>query len=97
VREVLRLRFIVHSACLWKKVFNIGNVCPKKLPDAETAIARVAERVCQGGHDIPDATIRRRFDAGLKHFHRRYKPLVDIWLHFDNAGDTPVLVDWSEQ
>ena len=30
------------------------------LPDAEMAIARVAERVRQGGHDIPQAVIRRR-------------------------------------
>ncbi len=68
-----------------------------QLPNVETAIARVAERVDQGGHDIPEATIRRRFDTGLKNFHQRYKPLVNIWLHFDNASDAPLLLDWSEQ
>ena len=41
------------------------------LPDAETAIARVAERVRQGGHDIPAEVIRRRFTAGLR--------LLRIW------------------
>ena len=68
-----------------------------QLPNAETAIARVAERVRQGGHHIPEDTIRRRFDAGLRNFHRSYKPLADVWLHFDNAGDIPTLIDWSEQ
>ncbi|WP_200347507.1 AAA family ATPase [Halochromatium glycolicum] len=34
------------------------------LPNAETAIARVAERVRQGGHAIPEAVIRRRFVGG---------------------------------
>lgn len=67
-----------------------------QLPNADTAIARVAERVRQGGHNIPEATIRRRFDAGLKNFQQIYQPLVDVWLHFDNAGDTPILIDWSE-
>ncbi|MEI6334262.1 MAG: zeta toxin family protein [Methylococcaceae bacterium] len=67
-----------------------------QLPNADTAIARVSERVRQGGHNIPEATIRRRFDAGLKNFKHIYQPLVDVWLHFDNAGDTPTLIDWSE-
>ena len=65
-----------------------------QLPNADTAISRVSERVRQGGHNIPEATIRRRFDAGLKNFKQIYQPLVDVWLHFDNAGDTPTLIDW---
>lgn len=65
------------------------------LPDVETAIARVAERVRQGGHDIPVPTIRRRFEAGRKNFETVFKPLVDEWLLIDNAGDTPVLIDRS--
>ena len=65
------------------------------LPDVETAIARVAERVRQGGHDIPVPTIRRRFEAGRKNFETVFKPLVDEWLLIDNAGDAPVLIDRS--
>ena len=65
-----------------------------QLPNADTAIARVSERIRHGGHNIPEATIRRRFDAGLKNFKQIYQPLVDVWLHFDNAGDTPTLIDW---
>ena len=65
------------------------------LPDAETAVARVAERVRQGGHDIPEATIRRRFASGRVNFETLYKPLVDEWLLFDTSGDMPLLLDHS--
>jgi predicted ABC-type ATPase len=66
------------------------------LPDAEAAIARVAERVKQGGHDIPDDVIRRRFTAGLRNFHEVYKSAVDAWALFDNVGETPVLLELEE-
>jgi predicted ABC-type ATPase len=55
------------------------------LPSAEMAIARVANRVRQGGHDIPEATIRRRFEAGLRNFFRLYAPLVDSWDLYDGS------------
>ena len=66
------------------------------LPNAEAAIARVAERVRQGGHDIPEATIRRRFDTGLANLRQLYAPLVHRWMLYDNAGELPVLIDWRE-
>ena len=65
------------------------------LPDVDTAVARVAERVRQGGHDIPVPVIRRRFEAGLRNFETVFKPIVDEWLLVDNAGDAPILIDRS--
>lgn len=47
------------------------------LPDVEIAIARVAERVRQGGHNIPEKAIRRRFAAGLRNFEQAYKRAVN--------------------
>lgn len=67
-----------------------------ELPDVETAIARVAERVRQGGHDIPEATIRRRFVSGLQNLHRHYIPSVNSWAIYDNAKAVPVLREWGE-
>lgn len=58
------------------------------LDTPEIAVARVATRVAQGGHHVPEATVRRRFDTV-------YKPLVDHWMLYDNTGDEPLLVDWS--
>lgn len=66
------------------------------LPDAEVAVARVAERVRQGGHHIPENVIRRRFAAGLRNFERAYKRAVDAWARYDNVGERPILLEWGE-
>ena len=66
------------------------------LPTVETAIARVASRVRQGGHDIPEAVIRRRFVSGHDNFHRYYKGAVDDWALYDNSGAEPVMLEWGE-
>lgn len=68
-----------------------------RLPSAELAFERVAQRVQQGGHDIPPDTIRRRFTAGLANFDKLYKPLVDSWLLLDNSTTPATHVDWSER
>ena len=61
----------------------------------KTTFARVAQRVRQGGHHIPESVIRRRFAAGLANFHQLYAPKVDSWMLYENAGAQPVLLDWS--
>jgi predicted ABC-type ATPase len=66
------------------------------LPSPEIAILRVATRVRQGGHSIPESVIRRRFAAGLTNFETIYKFEVDHWAQYDNVGDRPVLIDWGE-
>lgn len=63
------------------------------LPSPEMALSRVAERVLQGGHGVPEDVVRRRFIAGRENFETLYKPLVDEWLHYDNSGPEPVLLD----
>ena len=55
------------------------------LPSVEMAIARVADRVRMGGHNVPEATIRRRYQAGLRNFFRLYRPLATKWQMFDNS------------
>ena len=35
------------------------------LQDADLNVARVAQRVSDGGHDIPEAVIRRRYDSSM--------------------------------
>ena len=67
------------------------------LPDVETAIERVKSRVRQGGHDIPEGVIRRRFASGLKNFLARYRQAVDDWMLYDNSGVTPVLLEWGQR
>ncbi|MBK9441770.1 MAG: zeta toxin family protein [Comamonadaceae bacterium] len=62
------------------------------LPDAEMAVERVAQRVRQGGHNIAEDVIRRRFAAGLANL-SRYCALVDVWDVYDNSGTQPVLLN----
>jgi predicted ABC-type ATPase len=62
------------------------------LPSADLAIQRVAQRVRQGGHAVPDEVVRRRFKRGREHFETLYNPLVDAWLLYDNAGESPILI-----
>lgn len=59
------------------------------LPTAELALTRVKARVAQGGHDVPEHVIRRRYDAGLRNFETLYMRLVDSWALYDNAGPVP--------
>ena len=67
-----------------------------RLSSAQEALARVAQRVKQGGHHIPEAVIRRRFAAGLDNLSRHYAPAVDAWALYDNSGEEPILLNWSE-
>lgn len=68
-----------------------------RLPSPEVAISRVAQRVRQGGHDVPEPVIRRRFAAGWKNFEERYRDAVDTWVLYDNTEERPRLIDWGER
>ena len=70
----------------WIKLFFL------RLPTPEAAITRVRQRVLEGGHDVPEPVIRRRFHAGWSNFKFIYRELVDEWGVYDNSGDTPVLL-----
>ena len=63
------------------------------LQDVKIAIERVRVRVRQGGHDVPEDVIRRRYEAGWRNFQQIYKELVDTWVLYDNSGEPPLLVD----
>ena len=59
----------------------------------DIAVERVKQRVREGGHDIPEATIRRRYKAGLQNLEILYKPLVDDWGIYDNTGNSLVIAE----
>src|ERR1017187_846023 len=50
------------------------------------AIARVRQRVRMGGHDVPEADIRRRFKRSLVHLTGDYLPLATRWVVWDNRS-----------
>jgi predicted ABC-type ATPase len=66
------------------------------LLSADMAVARVANRVIQGGHGLPEETIRNRYARGIANFHDLYRPVVDQWSCFDGSRLPPRLVAQSE-
>ena len=64
-----------------------------RLEDIRVAIERMRVRVKQGGHDVPEEAILRRFLTGLNNFNQIYKLLVDTWVLYDNSGERPIFLD----
>jgi predicted ABC-type ATPase len=77
------LGYSVHLFFLW-------------LPSADMAVARVANRVMQGGHGLPEETIRNRYARGIANFRDLYRPVVDQWSCFDGSQLPPCLVAQAE-
>lgn len=89
------LAYLAHIK-VWRNAGYHVSLFFLSLPGTEVAIARVAARVRQGGHNIPDHVIRRRFAAGLHNFEGTYKPAVNAWAKYDNEGQRPILLEWGE-
>lgn len=62
------------------------------LASPELALARVAERVAAGGHDIPEPDVRRRYRRSMANLTHNYLPLADVWAVYDNSSDALKLV-----
>jgi predicted ABC-type ATPase len=66
------------------------------LPNADLAVRRVAQRVLEGGHGMPEHVVRRRYLSGLRNFIHLYSPQVDSWCLYDSAALPPVAVAMKE-
>ena len=82
---------------VWRRAGYRVTLLFLSLPTPSEAVSRVRRRVAQGGHNVPDDVIRRRFQAGLHNFRNYYSDLVDYWILFDNQGPLPVVLERSEQ
>lgn len=58
------------------------------VPTPEICLARVARRVIEGGHDVPEPDVRRRFSRSIANF-SEYVFVVDSWLVMDNRQFNP--------
>ena len=67
------------------------------LNSPDLAVERVAARVREGGHNIPEPTIRRRYTGGLRQFFGPYRMAVDDWLLFDNSDGLGELIAQGNQ
>ena len=62
------------------------------LESPEQAILRVAQRVAEGGHNIPANVIRRRFARGITNLIHLYLPICDSALVYDNTHGKPQII-----
>ena len=62
------------------------------LNSTQLAVRRVAQRVKEGGHNIPENVIKRRYVAGIKNLFRIFIPIVDSWLIADNSAVPRILI-----
>lgn len=84
IRRLKNQGYAVHFFFLW-------------LSGVDLALSRIKDRVSEGGHDVPEADVRRRFDRSIKNFLELYRPLGDSWFLFDNSLRTPAAIALEEQ
>ena len=61
-----------------------------KMP--ELAVERVKLRVEAGGHYVPEVTIRRRYDVGIRNLFNLYIPVCDYWIMIDNSNNPSTII-----
>jgi predicted ABC-type ATPase len=83
LNELKQKGYSIHLFFLWVK-------------NVKLALERIELRVQQGGHSIPEATVRRRFRRGIFNFFHEYQPIVDSWVIFDNSEDVPKMIAFKE-
>ncbi len=62
------------------------------LPSPQTAIRRIAHRVKNGGHHVPDDVVIRRYYRGLRNLREIFMPIVDHWDIYRYEGNAYVLM-----
>ena len=62
------------------------------LQTIELAKNRVATRVLEGGHNIPNNVIERRYVNGIKNLFSIYLPIIDDVMIFDNSQTKSQLI-----
>lgn len=55
------------------------------LNSTDLAIQRVKMRVSEGGHNIPNETIKRRYKMGVTNLIKLYIPVCDYWMVINNS------------
>ena len=79
IRDLKKRRYAAHLFFLW-------------VPTVELALSRVRGRVMKGGHDVPAAVVRRRFERSMRNFFRHYRVLAHSWILFYNSGAAPDII-----
>lgn len=68
------------------------QICLLRASTPLLTAARVARRVRAGGHDIPIATQKRRFDRSYRNFHEHYIEVCHEWSIYDAERNPPRII-----
>ena len=79
LKDLKKRQYKIHFFYLW-------------IPDFKLALARIKDRVAEGGHDIPVIDVKRRFSRSINNFFSLYIILSDSWMLFDNSNPVPKLI-----
>ena len=79
----------------WQAIGYRVAIIYLRLPSADYAVRRVAKRVKEGGHHIPEAVIRRRIARSWENFVGLYREVADEWQLYDSSTRPPHLVEES--
>ncbi len=79
IRDLRERGYSFHLFYLWLRSPNL-------------AVERVRARVRLGGHDVPEAVVRRRYENGLRNLFELYLPLAESWRMYDNSDMNKPLV-----
>lgn len=84
--------YVERIAELKRKGYRIEMVF-LKLNTSKLALKRVAHHVKQGGHNVPEKDVLRRYKRGWPNFVEHYRPLADAWTVYDNSAAQPILLE----
>ncbi len=84
IRDLRGQGYDVHILYLW-------------VPSVDLSLSRVRSRVLQGGHDVPEVVIRRRFDRSIRNFLGLYRQAADTWVLFDNSAQSPAMIAFEKR
>ena len=98
--------FALETTCSGKSYIPVFKRCVQAgwkiafyylwLPSPDNSVARVANRVQEGGHFILREDIQRRFIPGLWNMRHLYLPLADTAAIYDNSGREQILIAEKE-
>lgn len=82
LRELSSSGYEVHVVYVWLRA-------------PELSIRRVRQRVREGGHNIPEDVIRRRYARSCTNLVSLYLPLATSWRIYDNSAGKPSVVGYQ--
>ncbi|MFI0348791.1 MAG: Zeta toxin family protein, partial [Chthoniobacterales bacterium] len=79
----------------WKADGYKSEIIFLRLSSPSLALQRIQSRVIQGGHNVPEVAVLRRFHRGWKNFRDDYRTLAGEWTVYDNSEKTLKLLEKS--